>query len=181
MATMSQATMRGDDTAGCRAALALARIDTWSGDAAAALSAAEGCVDTLAAHASPSEATMARAIGAIAALRVGDRARARTLLDGLGGRTAREEDFVARATTEIALARWRGTGTSKLMQLATSSSDASMRLVELDALLAAADIAALAGDGPTRASALERAEALARRRELVAYTRLVDAARAAGP
>ncbi|MCM2314719.1 MAG: protein kinase [Thermoanaerobaculia bacterium] len=181
LATMSQATTRGDDTAGCRAALALARIDATSGDAAAALSAAEGCVETLAAHASPSEATMARAVGAIAALRVGDRSRARTLLDGLGGRTASEEDFVARATTEIALARWRGTSASKLMELAASASDASMRLVELDALLAAADLAGRSGDGALRTSALERAEALARRRELVAYTRLVDAARASAP
>lgn len=181
VATMTQAATRGDDAAGCRAALALARIDAWSGDSATALSAAEGCVDTLAAHGSPSEATMARAIAAIAALRVGDRARARTLLDGLGERAASEEDFVARAMTEIARARWKGTGTSKLMQLATRSSEASMRLVELDALLAAADIAAAAGDRPTRASALARAEALARRRALVAYTRLVDAARASAP
>ena len=118
------------------------------------------------------------AVAAQAALRLGARAPAGELVAALAVRARTEEDFVARASAEIAIESMRGASASKLLQLAASAADASMTRVELDALLGAAEIATHRGDLATRNRALARAEELARRHELVAYTRLIGASRA---
>ncbi len=178
LAAKSRALNRGDRAASCRAALPLSRIDMSSGNAAAALASASMCAELLATATSPAEATSAMAVAAQAALRLGDRARAGELVAALAVRARTEEDFVARASAEIAIESMRGASASKLLQLAASAADASMTRVELDALLGAAEIATHRGDLATRNRALARAEELARRHELVAYTRLIGAARA---
>ncbi|MGK2856226.1 MAG: protein kinase domain-containing protein [Thermoanaerobaculia bacterium] len=181
LAAKSQAMKRSDENAACHAAIALARIDLKSGNTASALSEAERCIDVFRAHAGPSDVTLAKAIAATAAARLGDGGRADALLEVARESDATEEDFIARAATEIARETRSARSSSKLMALASSASDASMRLVELDALLAAADVASRVGDHATWTTALGRADTIARRRELRAYTRLVEAARATSP
>ncbi|MFA6956442.1 MAG: serine/threonine-protein kinase [Thermoanaerobaculia bacterium] len=167
----------GSGTVSCRASLALARIDIQSGDAGTAFGSAAACVDLLSAQGSPGDATTARAVAAIAAVRLGDRTGAASILDARGQSIVDEEDFAARAIVEIARETIRGGRPAPMLRLADEAESASMRLVQLDALLAAAELATRPGDRDVAADALARADALVTRGDLAGYKRLVEDAR----
>jgi len=167
----------GNGSVACRATVALARIDLESGAAGSALASLEPCIDLLAAEGSPGDATTARAIAAMAALRLGDRERATAILDAGGQSLADEEDFAARAIAEIAKETVRGGRPSSMLRLAAEAETASMRLVQLDALLAATTLASRPGDRAAAREALARADSLVKRDDLAGYRRLVDDAR----
>jgi uncharacterized protein YfaS (alpha-2-macroglobulin family) len=176
----NRAASAGNDVAACRAALPLSRIDLASGNASAALEGMNRCLEPLALRGLQSDLATARAITILASTRLGDRARAGTLLPDALESLATEEDFAARAITRIAVEAARGRRPSSMIRLATEAREASMAIVELDALLAAAEFAAETRDRKSVAEALARAAELAKRRELQGYLRLIDAARASG-
>lgn len=169
--------MPGSEVAGCRASIALARIDLEVGDASEALASAGSCLDLLATHGGPDDATTARAVAALAALQLGDRARASEILDAGTERFASEENFVTRAIAEIAEETVRGGRPSAMLRLADDAESASMTLVQLDALLAAAKLSTRPEDRAVAVDALERAALIANRRALPGYARLIEAAR----
>jgi tetratricopeptide (TPR) repeat protein/TolB-like protein len=167
----------GSGVVTCRAAIALANIDLRTGEPGTAFGSATECIEPLAAQGSPGDATTARALAALAALRLGDRVRATSILDAAGQSLVEEEDFAARAIAEIAKETIRGGRPASMLRLAGEAERASMRLVQLDALLAAAELSTRPGDRDEAARALSRAGDLAKSDDLAGYRRLIDDAR----
>ncbi|MBI2214124.1 MAG: hypothetical protein HYU52_10795, partial [Acidobacteria bacterium] len=98
----------------------------------------------------------------------------KTIIDG-------EEDFAARALAQIARETSRGARPPTMMRLAAEAGAASMRLVQLDALLAVPDLATRPSERDAAKRALSDADQLAQRSGLPGYARLVDAARSRAP
>lgn len=160
----------------CRAAMQLARVELGSGDAEAALASASSCIEFLDGYASPGDAVRARSVAALAALRTGDRSRAAALVEPFARGEGVDDDFDARVAAEIARETVRGGRPAPLLRLASEAEANSMRVVQLDALVAAARLSTRPAE---RSATSSRAEALARRLELPAYARLAVAARSA--